>query len=414
LKIKTALEAQKAHAERTRKAEEMRTLAATVEGRAMTADEAAQVRQLDSDIAERDAALTEYHASAAHQEHVRDNGDRSAELRDLIDRSANGRRVGGARTEERSEERTVGHWLATELRAVSTGADPGAAFSPTENSRTVLDFMAAQSVLMRSGVRVIRTNKESLTIPHLTSDAASAWVAEGGTISATDPTAESLVATPRKVAALTALSNEVIGDSDPAVLESVAKGLTRSLALRFDLGAFEGTGTAPQIRGLKNVSGIQTVSMGTNGAVPTNIDPIADAIGALEEENASAGAIVMHPRTWKTLIKLKEQTSGNNKPLLQESAGSGSQGVQRSIYGVPVFLSSQLAINETQGTGTAASSIYVYDPSEVIAVVRQDVRVDLDRSRLFNSDQSELRAISRADVLVPNPTAVVRITGVLA
>ena len=55
---------------------------------------------------------------------------------------------------------------------------------------------------------------------------------------------------------------------------------------------------------MKNVSGISTVSMGTNGAIPTNLDPWADVIGALEAEleaeNANASAIVMHPGTWNS------------------------------------------------------------------------------------------------------------------
>lgn len=38
--------------------------------------------------------------------------------------------------------------------------------------------------------------------------------------------------------------------------------------------------------------------------------------------------------------------------------------------------------------------------------------LELDRSRLFNSDQSELRAKLRGDLIVPNPSAVVRIAGV--
>jgi HK97 family phage major capsid protein len=115
----------------------------------------------------------------------------------------------------------------------------------------------------------------------------------------------------------------------------------------------------------------------------------------------------MHPRTWGTLLKLKEGTANNNKPLLQESAGGAGQAVTRSIYGVPVYLSSQLSITEGGG---AESSAYVYDASQVVAVFRQDTRIELDRSRLFNSDQSELRAIMRADVVVPNPLAVVRIS----
>jgi len=35
----------------------------------------------------------------------------------------------------------------------------------------------------------------------------------------------------------------------------------------------------------------------------------------------------------------------------------------------------------------------------------------LDRSRLFNSDQSELRGIQRCDLIVPQPSAVVHVTG---
>jgi hypothetical protein len=39
-------------------------------------------------------------------------------------------------------------------------------------------------------------------------------------------------------------------------------------------------------------------------------------------------------------------------------------------------------------------------------------RAALDRSRLFDRDMSELRAKLRADLIVPNPVAVVRIVGI--
>ena len=68
---------------------------------------------------------------------------------------------------------------------------------------------------------------------------------------------------------------------------------------------------------------------------------------------------------------------------------------------------SQLAINE----GTAESSAYVYDASQIYRRVQARHHAStLDRSRLFNTDQSELRAILRADLIVPNPLAVVRIS----
>lgn len=244
----------------------------------------------------------------------------------------------------------AGEWLAAELRAlVGTGVTGGGSFTPAQAARFFFDRLAATSVGLRSGFRVIQTDRDSMLIPRLTADVTSAWVSEGGTISSTDLTADLITATPRKLAGIEAMSNEVIDDSEPAILDVVGQSLIRSIALKFDLGAFEGSGTPPEIRGLLNVSGIQTVSMGTNGAAPTNLDPFADAISALEAENAEASAITMHPRTWKSVVKLKE-TSTSNKPLVTEGSGSPTSGIRRSIYGVPVFLTSQLSIAETQGS----------------------------------------------------------------
>jgi HK97 family phage major capsid protein len=311
-----------------------------------------------------------------------------------------------------TDSRTLGAWLAGETRALAEGSGSGSYIVPDDLLGQVWDRLAAASVLLASGVRVVETDRDVLRIPRLTADAAANWVAEGGTISAADPTIDELTATPRKIAALTVASNELIDDSDPDVLDVLTANHLRSLALKFDLGAFEGSGTPPEIRGLKNVVGIQAVSMGASGASLSNLDPFADAIGLLAQENATAGAFVMHPRTWRAVLKLKEAPSGSNKPLVSESAGSPTEGVRRSIYGVPVHLTSQLSITETAGANNDCTSVYAYEPSQVVVVRRREARVEVDRSRLFNSDQSEIRTIARLDLVVPNVKAVARIDSI--
>jgi HK97 family phage major capsid protein len=102
---------------------------------------------------------------------------------------------------------------------------------------------------------------------------------------------------------------------------------------------FEGSGTPPEIRGLKNVSGIGTVSMGTNGAALANLDVFADAISSVLEAGGNPSAIVMHPRTWRAVIKLKEQTSGNNNPLVQVEQGGVGEAPRLSLYGLSEHLS---------------------------------------------------------------------------
>jgi HK97 family phage major capsid protein len=344
-----------------------------------------------------------------YQTHVREEREVQERLEELRDEEVRELRAAATRQPDESEH-PLGEWL---MRGITGASGAGAAFTPSEYASTFFDRLAAQSVMLASGARVITTERDSVVLPRWLSDTTTAWVSEGGTISSTDANADTVTATPRKLASLQQVTNEVLADPYPSIFEVIAAGLVRSVALRFDLGCFEGSGTAPEIRGLSNVAGITTdTSLGANGLLPVNFDTIANALGSLLTANTGQGpAIVMHPRTWGKFLTIKE-VSGSVKPVLQDSAGSVSQGVQRSIYGAPVFLSSQLSITETRGTSTDCSSIYVYQPDQVVVVQRSDVSVELDSSRLFNSDQSEVRAIARLDLIVPNPTSVVRIVGV--
>jgi HK97 family phage major capsid protein len=284
------------------------------------------------------------------------------------------------------------------LRAIDESGGAGAAATPPEFAGSFWDALMPQSVGLASGFTVVTTTRDSLVLPVWLADTSANWTAEGDTISSTDANADTATATPFKCAGLQQISNEALADSSPSLGAQIAAGLVRSVSLKLDYGFFHGSGTPPEPEGLANVDGIQFVPVG--GA--PEFDDIATAIELLESENATPGAIVMEPRAWGDFIRIKELTTGSNKPALMDSAGSVSQGVQRSIYGVPVFVSSQLDPNE----------IFVYDPAQVVVVRREDVRVETDSSRLFNSDESEIRAITRVDIVVPNPKSVVLLTGV--
>jgi HK97 family phage major capsid protein len=119
--------------------------------------------------------------------------------------------------------------------------------------------------------------------------------------------------------------------------------------------------------------------------------------------------IVVAPRNLSTLRKAKANTAGS---YLWQDVGNAEPA---TIFGVPVVASASLATNEVQGTnGAVANSGYVYDVDSVVLVWRSPIVVEIDRSRLFNPDQSEFRDKLRADLISPNPTGVVRVTGLLA
>jgi HK97 family phage major capsid protein len=379
------------HIARSRAIETMKALVdkAESESRELSRSERARFEEIDGEIRDLDRRIARVAAR---------NGDA-----DTFEARASQARFGARTT------RDLGEWLASETRDLFGSTGGGQYVVPTEYLSTVFEFLAAESVGLKSGFNVLEAHRAELQLPKVTSDAASAWVAEGEEIVSDDPGLEPITATPRKIAAMTALSNEIIADSNPAVLGIVMRSLLRSLARKLDAGFFEGSGTAPEIAGLREQAGL-SVSMGTDGGTLDDLDPIAEAMALLSEANTEATAVVMAARTWGDLLKLREDST-SLKPLLGESAGSPTEGIRRSLFGVPVYLTS-ISVDETQGTSADASSVYVYNAGEVYAVRRQEARVDLDRSRLFNFDKSELRAISRWDMVVPNPEAVCRIVGV--
>jgi HK97 family phage major capsid protein len=301
------------------------------------------------------------------------------------------------------EQRTIEQRVATALRSVRKGetrsldtvnADP---ITPTEQATVLFDALRASSIALASGLLVIPTTRESIAWPQLVTSVDPSWVAEGALIPVGDPVFAELKAVPRKLAHRVVFSNEVADDSEPAIIDVLNQHLALMLGLKLDLAIFEGN-AANGIRGLKFTPGIQTISMGTNGAPLTSYAPLVRAVGRLRSANVPPPyAIAAHPDVL-TELELLEDADGNQKA--------------RPATLPPIYTSSLLSTTETAGTSTTTRSAYVYSPSQLALVRRADATIEVDRSRLFDTDQSEMRGKLRADLLVPNVASVVRITGI--
>jgi len=313
--------------------------------------------------------------------------------------------VNGPTAEPTVEERVLDSIRSVqrgETRALTTATNSARPITPPEMSTFLWDMLVPQSALLASGARVIETDSERVAWPRITSGVIPGWVAEAQVIPAGDPAFGTLEAVPKKLAHRTIVSNEVIDDSEPSIVNVLNAHLAQRLALKFDLSSFEGNPAADAntVRGLKYVSGIQSLSMGTNGAALTSYDPFIRAVAMLRAANVPGPfAIVAHPNVLLGLELLRETSTSN----LQLGAPVGLP---------PFFTTTQLSTTETKGTATNASSAYIYAPAEIVVVRRQDSLIELDRSRLFDSDQSEFRAKMRVDVIVPNPVACVRLDGI--
>lgn len=342
--------------------------------------------------------------------------DASVELRTRppeLRRRGSGGEGGGLRVEDRASDAPgMESRLADAIRSVRKGEsrsltnadNSGGPISPPELSTFLFDRLRAASIALASGIVVVPTDRQKVTWPQLVSDVDPTWVAELEAIPADEPGFDSLEATPRKLAHLVSpISNEVIDDSEPSAVDVLNNHLVTMMALKLDLSIFESNpaANADAIRGIKYVAGIQSISMGTDGAALENYDPFIEAVGKLRDANVPGPyAIAVHGSVLTALELLKAGTDSNEQ--LPAPANLP-----------PFFTSSQLSITETKGAATDARSAYIYAPGQLVLVRRKDAEIELDRSRLFNTDASEMRGVARADLLAPNPQAVVRIDGII-
>jgi HK97 family phage major capsid protein len=320
--------------------------------------------------------------------------------------------AGLLRVEDRRQEQVGETRVLAELAAALQDVPAGESRSLTDSisiapgivGTVLFDRLRAQAVMLKTGLRTMPIAGKAETWPTITGDVTVGTYAEGTTITPSDPTFGTITATPRKIASITQLDNEVIDDSSPAVIGVLNDHLMKVFALKVDQQLLEGSGTAPDIRGLKNVAGIQTYAAATNGA-SVSFDTLMSALALLDGINIPRErlAVVGHVRNLATLTALRSIANGEYLWDTALSALNMSAG--------QFHWTSQLTVTETQGTSNATNSIYIFDTLNTIFVPRTSLQIVLDRSRLFNSDQSELRGTMRCDLMVPQPSAVVRVTG---
>lgn len=276
------------------------------------------------------------------------------------------------------------------------------------------------------GVDTIPVNFQTVLIPRETAKGAFSMVAEAGTLSASDPTFASQSITIRKGYAYRQYSNELLADANPALDRYLTQTVARDVALGWDLQYLEGSGSGSNITGLLNYSGTTSptskANLGPNGGVPT-ADTFKQLIYGVRAANAEPNAWVMNPRTLETVAELKD---ANGRYIYSDNAFSqpimlpGQSNFTYpgyavgSLLGRPVYLSTQISTSQTVGTSTDCSWIGLGNFNFARILERQGVEIMVSEHIAFTTDQTAIRATSRAALALTQPAAFSVLTGVRA
>jgi len=283
---------------------------------------------------------------------------------------------------------------------LAEGTDSSGGYTvPVHLVEKFIDRMRAASVCVQAGAKTVLLETKATNIARLETDPSPGWRAENAAVAESDPTFGTVALTARSLAVMVKISRELLEDGIN-VGEILTHSMAQALALELDRVALLGSGTAPEPRGIFNTSGILSQSQGTNGAALTGYAPLVTAWGSLAAENCAPNAMVMAPRTRTTLGGLLDTT---NQPLA----------VPGVIAGLPMLVTSQMPITQTQGSANNASMILVGDFTRLLIGVRTGLRIEVLKERYAENMQYAFIAHMRADIAVEQPKAFLKLIGII-
>lgn len=218
-------------------------------------------------------------------------------------------------------------------------------------------------------------NTDSINVPRMATGTAVAAQADLGTVQETDATDDLVTVPVRTIAGGQDFSRQLFDRSTPGIDMIVGADLEAAYATALDAQTINGSGTAPNARGVLNVTGIISVTYTDASPTVGELYPkIADAIQQIHTSRfLSPTAVVMHPRRWAWILAALDSS---NRPLVSPYAPQnaaallervGAENVVGNIHGLPVIVDSSVPTNLGAGTNedriivTRLEDLYLFE-----------------------------------------------------
>lgn len=272
----------------------------------------------------------------------------------------------------RNTEEALDHYKQTvgiDYRDMSNSSTAGAEFLPTVYLN---DLWVAPNIAKRPFADAVPkyplpATGTTLSLPHLSSGVSVAGRSDAGSVSETDGVTASITHDVNEIAGQIDIGRIAVNRSAPGLDMVIGETLVRRYHAYLDTQLLSGTGTAPQHRGIRAVSGANSTTWTqTTPDGATGIKKIYEAISEIAENRIEneADTIIMHPRRADWLAS----TVGSSVPLFQQGSLMQAQGTQdngflETFAGLRVIR--DVNVGTTYGAGTNQDEIYVVALSDL-------------------------------------------------
>ena len=290
---------------------------------------------------------------------------------------------------------------AEATRSLAIAVDSSGGFAvPTAVMPGILEALIPASSLLTAGAGILPLSDGAKSYNFAAVDTlpTAAWRVEGGAIAVSAPTFKNTSITPRSLSFVVKISRELLADA-PNVDAALQTAIAQAFAVEIDRVGLLGSGTAPEPRGLKNISGVLATIPSTNGITIENFSAILDGVERILEVNGPMpSAAIMSPRS---LVEFGGLRDNNFQPLQRPDL----------LAGVRFIQTSQLPNNLTQGTANTASDIFLGDFSQLVIALREQINVQVLTEAYADFGEIGFLCHARLDIATQRPQAFCLIPG---
>jgi HK97 family phage major capsid protein len=222
------------------------------------------------------------------------------------------------------------------------------------------------------------------------------WLAEDGSDTAGLAAFDEFLMQPKRLSATGALSLQLLRQTSIDVERMIEDDLIAAHALGLQAAAINGSGSAPEPRGILNKVGIGSVVGGSNGAAPSfaNIVDLETQV-AIDNAEGSAMAYLTNAKV-RGILKQTEKTSANALYIWDKN----------EMNGYPAYVTNAVPSNLTKGNQSAVCSAIIFgDWSKLHIGQWGNIDIIVDPYSLKKKAEVEVTVISYGDIGILQPEA---------
>jgi HK97 family phage major capsid protein len=275
---------------------------------------------------------------------------------------------------------------------------------PTSFVGQLYRYLIDTSTIRGANPTVFSTSSgENLVVPRATAYGTAKWTAEGGTLSAGDPTVSSVTLGAYKVGVLVQISHELLADEGFDVQGFVASQAGMLIGIAVDTAYVNGTGTTQPTGFLQTASVAVQAATGTGSLVGlptsgsiTGADTLVELYHSVIPQYRARASWLMHDATVKIIRKLKDTTG---QYLWQPALVAGQPD---TLFGRPVYPDPHMP----QITAASQSVIAFGDFKGYFIRDVTPLRFERSDEYAFGTDLVSFRALYRTDGVLADTSAV--------